>query len=215
MHTTPFIHFLGQLQDQALVLSAQWAPVTDAERPIAEGYLRAVYVQETLEYPHQAPAFDAGAARWAAELVYHSAQLLFHRSTVLSELEHYFAPYEGSIDASAILSADLSLRFMPLLLDKLKELNSEDFLLDLLQGCLLPWHYSLVGTTWRPPLAKNWSALEGNPCLAQLYTDKVIIAQDLELASVPILYNGILASLGDYVAEAWESFAVVEPKSPF
>lgn len=214
MHTTPFIHFLGQLQDQALVLSARWVPVTDEERPIAEGYLQAVYAQEALEYPHQAPAFDAVAARWAAELVYHAAQLLFHRGTVLNELEHYFVPYTGIVDAGAILSADLSLRFVPLLLDKLKELNSEDFLLDLLQKALLPWHYALIGTDWRPALTKDWSELDRNPCLHQLYTDRVIMAQDLELASVPVLYHAILASLGDYIEEAWPSFAIVEPRVP-
>lgn len=33
--TTPFINFLGQLQDQAVVLRAQWSPVRAEERPIA------------------------------------------------------------------------------------------------------------------------------------------------------------------------------------
>ena len=211
MSTTPFVAFLEQLQDQAAQLGSQWMPVESAEHQPAQEHLRVVYHHESTNYPYQVPPFDPKAALWAAALTYHTAQLVFHRQQVISEVEQYFKPYSGAIHAAAVLSADLSLRFLPSLLDQLQALNADDYLVDLLLGILTPWHYSLVGSAWRQPIATDWTALERDACLRQLYADRVIAAEDLELAAVPILYRAIEASLGDYGSQIWPSFGVVQP----
>ena len=116
--------------------------------------------------------------------------------------------YTGSKDAGAIVSADLCLRFVPALLHKAKEIDSEDPLIPFLEEMLQEWHFSGI------PVIKeieklNFVPILMSPCLLQLYCNRVIASRHLALAKQPKLKKIIAANLGLYAGEWWPDFKIM------
>lgn len=206
----PFLTFLEDLQTGNILLPSQWTPLAPTESPAAQRYLASLYQHETLEYPHHAPPFDAEAALWAARLAYYSAQLIVHRQQVVSELDPFFPVFSLPYNASAFLSADLSLRFMPFFLNRLRDLDEDDALLDLVLERLAPFSYSLLGSTWCPAPTPPVLEARLNPCFIRQFADRIIAYKDLQWAAIPPFHRVIKASLGAYAASAWPAFLVLK-----
>ena len=113
----------------------------DEENKIIE-FLHQEYLTEQINYPYNPPSFDEAAALWASKTVYIIAQLLLYREQKGEELDMLLPSYTGSKDAGAIVSAALCLRFVPALLHKAQEIDSEDPLIPFLEEMLQKWHFS-------------------------------------------------------------------------
>lgn len=184
------------------MLFASQLHFSEEEQLDAVRYLAKEYEEEALNYPFKVPPFDEEAALWAAKIVYTASQLLLYRENKAHELTALLPAYFHPINASAILSADLTLRFLPDILLQLKAIDPEDPLIALLEGHLKTWHYS--GICY--PLAVeelDFTLLASSACLQQLYTDRIIFYKNQRLALHPEINSGVKATVGIYGPRFW------------
>lgn len=171
-------------------------------------FLSLEYQNESLNYPDQIPEFNLHAALWAAKTIYLAAQLILYRDQKENDLGQLFSDFEGDLDASAILSADLCLRFLPDMLFQLKVIDSQDGLIELLETIAYKWHYSAM----RYPLEVERLSFEwmnSDTCLRQLYVNRIIEYKKLKLAEHPACYDAVKASLGIHGEQLWKEFTLV------
>lgn len=196
---TSFLTFIQELRFETVHLSYQWYKVDAKEQQQAITYLLHYHRQESLNHPYQVPDFDAPAAIWGALFLYHAAQAILNRQATLENITPLFNAYQGPKTPAAILSVDLSLRFLADLLDKLKTINPDDGLILLLEQQLEQWPYSAVGYS-----IQQFPAQELNdPCLRQLYADRIIAKKDTRLLTIPLLLKTVRASLGAHQQKIW------------
>lgn len=169
-------------------------------------YLAKEYELERKEYPFKAPTFDQEAALWGAMTIYKSAQLLLYRAHKAKDLQQLIPPYPGLIDAGAMLSADLCLRFLPDIVHELEGIDIEDELLPILLQLLQVWHYSAIARPSDAVEKLDFIPITSNDCLLQLYCNRVIEYKNLNLAKQPTLQGRIAANLGDFKQQFWNSF---------
>jgi hypothetical protein len=168
-------------------------------------YLNQVYHQESLEYPHQIPPFDAHAGLWAANTLYVSAQLLLYRKNSNNDLSVLLPHFMYPKTPSAVLSADLSLRFLPDVITHLDRINPEDELIPILENHLYSWHYSGINY---PLLVEklDFTIEQSDRCLQQLYANRIIEYQRKPLAETIAFSEIVGASLGDYRKSFWVNY---------
>lgn len=198
-----FARTIRQLREQeTVVLYEKWIDVSAEEQEAVSVFLAEEHQTEALNYPFQAPVFDAPAGVWAALTVYRACQLLLHRSLDRSQLPGQLPPFEEPLTPSVLLSADLTLRFLPDVITRLQLIDPDDALIPILHGHLQAFHYSGV----RLPLAVDeldFSPITANPCLHQLYADRVVAHKNQTLAKHPALREKIRANLGMFAATFW------------
>ncbi|GAB2813600.1 hypothetical protein GCM10027043_11710 [Ferruginibacter profundus] len=161
------------------------------------------YDTEVLNYPFTAPPFNATAALWAAKTTYTICQLILYRENKASELPQLLPLYPHAIDAGAMLSADLCLRFLPQVLKDTKNIDPDDALITLAEEQLQQWHYSGIGYPLKIT-AINFDGITDNECVLQLYINRVIQKKDLQRAQLPLLYEKIKAAMGMYSSRFWK-----------
>ncbi|MGB0523597.1 MAG: hypothetical protein ACPGJS_11590 [Flammeovirgaceae bacterium] len=165
-------------------------------------YLQLFYESESLNYPYEAPAFDADAALWAAHTVYIACQLILYRENKEADLVQLLPHYPNDISASAILSADVCLRFMPDLISQIAAIDPADALIQLLEVHLTAWHYS--GINYALDLDQlSFTSIQENPCLMQLYTDRIIQFKNQSLAQHAVFNTAVRANLGLFADQLW------------
>lgn len=169
-------------------------------------FLEKDYKLEVLTHPYISPAFSPQAAIWAASLFYYSSQLLLYREQNLDEVRNLIQPYSETITPSDILSADLTLRFIPILLIELKIIDDSDPLIPILENILQDWHYSAIGYSLQNVGDLNFRVIKQDKCLNQLYLDRVIKRKSLNLSQHPELHDDIMAELSIYKTELWQKF---------
>ena len=176
--------------------------VSDEDGAVAVAYLESEYMNEALEYPFEAPRFDAEAALWAAKILYTATQLLLYREHKEKDLESLLPEFKGEINASAMLSADITLRFLPPVITQLKGIDPEDKLIEILSEHLVTWHYSGIAF---PLLTAQlrFNVVDSNQCLQQLYVNRVLETKKTELAKHPTLAASVRASLSIFSNFFW------------
>ncbi len=204
-----FLQMIKGLREREEILLFENSPVSEqGEESEVIDFLRDAYIQESLAWPHVIPEFSAAAALWAAQTVYSVAQLILYREDEREDLEKLLPDFEGEFNTSAMLSADLCLRFMPDALFQLKMIDPQDELIDLLEKKAHTWHYSHV----RYPLETEGLSFDGivsNPCMHQLYVDRIIENKTLRLAGHPACSDLVRASLGMHGEVFWKEFKLV------
>lgn len=203
------LYFLDMIkhlrQQEAVLLYARVLTTDNSESNLVIDFLRTEYQREALSYPFNAPEFDADAALWSAKLIYHAAQLMLYREQEASNATALLDDYKGKMNASAILSSDLCLRFLPDLLIHFKLINQEDELIPLLETILTRWHYS--GVNYDLNIEQlDFNPILSHPSLQQLYVDRVITYKKLYLAHTPQLKPFVTASLGLFAQDFWNKF---------
>lgn len=168
-------------------------------------FLRDEYENEIKDFPFISPAFNTNAAIWAAKTIYISAQLILYRENKINELELLLPDYKDEIDSSAMLSADLCLRFLPSMLIQLKLIDSEDPLIEILEKKLSVWHYSALSYNLNFDEV-DFKIIITDKCLEQLYLDRITKYRKLELSQNSQFKESILANFGNYAKELWEEF---------
>lgn len=201
-----FLDMIVQIREkEEIVLYDSKAVAGEEENEKVLAFLATDYERESISYPGVAPVFDGGAALWAAQVLYQAAQLVLQRDDHPQKLEERFPPYDGEMTASAVLSADLCLRFLPPLMVQLKMINSEDALMSILEKILRIWHYS--GIAYRDEeMIPDRSIAHTNACLEKMYVNRIIATKNLSLAMAPGFRELVKADLGIFGDELWNSF---------
>ena len=202
-HCSKMIQHLRRAEE--VVLYAYLPELNAADLRETSVFLAKEYADESMEYPFETPVYDGDAAVWAAKVVFNAAQLLLYREQRAEDIAPLFEEFTGKKTAGAMLSADLTLRFLPDILEKVKTIDQEDVLNTLLENILTTWHYS--GIRYRLDAGDlKLDAISGNACLFQLYINRIIAYQNITLARVPVLQEGVKAALGDYGTAFWKTF---------
>lgn len=199
-------------RNEEILLYGNLSPISEEDEREVADYLLAEYEGEQLNYPFNAPEFDKGAALWGARTVYIAAQLLLHRQNKDQDLPLLLPDFKHEMTPSAILSADLLLRFLPDILDQLKVIDPDDVLIVLLDGILNKWHYS-AGYYTLDYDEIDFRVLEQDKCLMQLYLDRIIRNRNLTLAHHSFFMSRIASDLGMFASLLWKDFVKPEPSS--
>jgi hypothetical protein len=187
---------------EEVILYGNLLCISEEEEALAATWLHAEYKNETPEYPFEAPGFDSDAAVWAAKTLYIATQLLLYREHKDEDAERLLQPYTIEVTPAAVLSADLTLRFLPHVVTQLQQIDPEDRLIKILTTHLVTWHYS--GITFPLPAAQLCFDVVGtNKCLQQLYVNRVIGCRNEALAGHPALEASVRASLGFFKNIFW------------
>lgn len=171
--------------------------VTQPDLEAVTHFLEEEYNREALQYPSGIPPFHAAAAAWSALIVYKAAQLILYRENKPEDLRALLPVYGAEQNASAILSADLCLRFIPVMRQHLHVIDPEDPLLEILDALLAQWHYS--GISASSDISKlDLAPIVSSPALLALYTERIIYYRKTELARHPAFIETVRASLSIY-----------------
>lgn len=206
----PFIETLYHLRTiEQVILYNKTMKISDAEAKDALSFLESEYEREAVNYPFLVPVFNSKAALWASKIVYFSAQLLLYRENKVSELNNFLPNYSGTIDVSAILSADICLRFLPQIRNELKRIDSEDAILPILEHHLQQFHFSAVGFDLDKETI-DVKQIFTDACLKQLYLDRIVSRKAYKLAEQPEINACLLANFGDYKKEFWNELKTID-----
>ena len=204
-------HFLRTIQhlrhyEEMLIFAFQ--PVIPSEEiRKASSYLQEEYISESLNFPYDPPPFEENAAIWAAKTIYLTGQLIVYRQQNEQELIKQLPEFNQPVTAGSILSADLCLRFLPDLKKILHKFDPDDSIIPILDRILHRFPYTAIGT----PLFPNDTELvpiTTDPCMLQLYTDRVIARNDLKKALHPLIKPSVQAALGNHAAYFWNTFNI-------
>ena len=210
MRTNYFPDMIENLRTQEHILLYEQMPaITAAEENAVVKFLQQAYETESTDYPYHPPDYDATAALWGAKTIYITAQLILYRQNKPAELAQLLPAYTGERTAGAILSADLCLRFLPAMLNKLQLIDSEDPLIEVLESFLTTWHYSDVGRKLQPG-ATDLTPVENNACLMALYTGRIIQHKNTRLALNPVFKNSVVAAMGMFAPVFWNDLKLNE-----
>lgn len=205
----PFLETLYHLRTvEHLTLYQKIAELSHEEEQEVLRFLEAEYERESSAYPCDVPAYNAAAALWGAKTTYFAAQLFLYRDNQPAELLGIVPPYPGEADASAMLSADIMLRFLPSVVYNLERTNADDPLIPILHGYLKTFHYSAVGHE----LELGWDDIKNgfdNNCLRRQYLDRITEVRALNWASIPQVKELLLADMGDYTATYWKELSLL------
>ncbi len=177
------------------------------EQPVVD-LLKRTYEEESIGYPFQPPPFDEAAANWSSKILFYTAQLVMYREHDAETLTEIITPFEQKKTASTILTADLALRFMPSLLSYLKKIDVDDELIPLLDAVLKEWHYSGLLSNIELEESQFTTAYD-NPCLLQLYVDRVIEQQQQKIGQMPKIKPLVMSAIGNYEQLFWKDFNAI------
>lgn len=199
------IHNLRQYEEVMLYANVLTFDNEEEEKVMA--FLADEYQVESLNYPENAPSFNPEAALWAAKTVYLAAQLILYRQNKENDLANMFPSYQLEIDSSAIVSADLSLRFLPDMLLQLNIIDNEDVLIEILENILVNWPYSSVKHTMNNK-ELNFDKLLTNKCTEILLINRIIENKRIDLALIPEIKPKVAGSLGIFANQFWNEFNI-------
>jgi hypothetical protein len=203
----PFYNSIRHLREQeSVLLYDQLLEVGKEERALLVEYMKLEYEEEKYGYPYKAPEFDEEAAFWAAKTVFFACQFMLHRELDKKDLEELLPDYQGKLTASAQLSADLCLRFLPAIIMHAQMLDPEDVLIPNLERKLQQFHYSGIGYDL-DRASLDYQQIKQHPTLKQLYIDRIITKKAILLAEEQELKPLVLASLGLHKERFWKSLS--------
>lgn len=213
LEPSPYLKALTHLRVyEEIMLFGNLSLISEEDEAQVGSFLKSEFEDEQLSYPHEAPEFDKHAALWGARVVYIAAQLLLYRQNKAQDLPALFPDFAGEINPSAILSADLSLRFLPDILMQLRVIDPEDALIGILENLLHKWHYSAI--SYKLDYEDlSFDSLEQTKCLMQLYLNRIVEKRNLTLAHHPFFAPRIASDLGLFASQLWNDFKKPELSS--
>jgi len=207
---SPFLDTLFLLRKEGtLTIFSDFKTLSEKEEKEAEDFFESEFEKERLDFLSDKISFNKEAAIWAAKILYHSAQLYLIRKDTAKNLEKLIPQYQAEINTSAILSADLSLRFLPQLLDALQIADSTDPLVKILENILQQFHYSGIGLDLN--LEKiNWEEELKNKTYRKLYLERIVEKKAYSLAEIPYVNQLLIAEFGMYKDIFWRELKIIE-----
>lgn len=201
--TSPFLDTLFLLRkNECITIFSDLKKISKNEEQDAADYFESEFEKERLEFLSDQISCDTQTAVWAAKVLYHSAQLYLIRENTEKNLNQLIPQYGATGDIASILSADLSLRFLPQIISALQNADPEDPLIKLLENILQQFHYSGVGLDLN--LEKiNWEEELKNKTYRKLYLERIVEKKAYRLAEVPYINQLLMAEFGMYKDVFW------------
>lgn len=190
-------------ENEEVILYDNVLNITDQHAKEVEEFLKNEFEKEVLTYPFVSPPFKKEAGLWAAKTVYIAAQLMLYRENRSVELETLLPDLTEKPAADEMISADLCLRFLPLMLKQLKLIDVEDPLNGILEKKLQLWHYSGLNNSMLPGHL-DFEVIMSDATLKQLYCNRIIEYRNLKLAEHPVMKPLVKASVGLHLKEFWK-----------
>lgn len=202
----PFYKMIENLLlTNTLVLYGQINEITvEQEKEVLE-FLESYYQKESINYPNTPPAFDKEAAAWSSKILFYAAQLVMYREHTGDTLSVFFPTYELPKTAATIITADLSLRYLPSILKYLEQIDKEDALIPILKKILIEWEYSGLLSDVEVEVQDAELFLTYR-CLNELYINRVIENKKIKIAQHEKIRPLVLSALGNYTNEFWKEF---------
>lgn len=199
-------HFLDTVYHlrtiEQIILTDKLITISKTEENETVLFLETEYEREILEYPGNVPKFNVEAALWAAKTVYVAAQLLLNREHKISDLNVLLPDFSGKEEVSAMLSADLCLRFLPQILAEMKRIDADDLVIPILEKHLYQFHYSAIG--FEIEIEKiDFDTVASNDCLQQLYIDRIVQRKAIKYSESDFVKKQLEIGFGDYKKIFW------------
>jgi hypothetical protein len=192
------------IQQGKVTVDGNVAPFSVEDLQAATERLREYYDQQKMELTATVPAFDAAAAIWAAGFLYRAVQLVMLRNLGEDAVNKLLTSYEDVISPEAILSVDLSFRYLPNLMGLAKGLSPEDVLVKRLREAAVQWPFSSVGIKLEDEL--NIEPIMNNACVRRSYIDRIVTARDIKRCNNTQVKEYIQEALGGYGHVLWPGY---------
>lgn len=164
------------LEKGAISVTKDLSPFTDIDQLEATNALHQLYERDALEMPYSAPEFSETAALWAVEYLYRAIQCSLLREIEEEQVKQLLPNYTHEINAAAIYSADLILRYLPDLWNLAKGLSPDDILVVLMNETAKKWPFSSIDIEDLEELEID--EILNHPSLRQAYIDRILQAED-------------------------------------
>lgn len=196
-------------KEECITIFTDLQEISGKEIQDTEDYLESEFEKERLEFLSMETGFDKEAAVWAAKVLYHSAQLYLIRKDTSKDLQKLIPDYKGKKDISSILSADLSLRFLPQIISALHTADPEDPLIKMLENILQQFHYSAVGLDVKVENI-NWEEELKDKTYRKLYLERIVEKRSYQMAEIPYINQLLIAEFGLHKDLFWKELKIIE-----
>ncbi|WP_294312681.1 hypothetical protein [uncultured Chryseobacterium sp.] len=212
---SPFLDTLFLLRkEECITIFTDFHEISEKEESDAADYFEAEFEKERLEFLSDQISFDKETAVWATKILYHSVRLHLIRENTAKDLNRLIPPYSGNRNIPAILSADLSLRFLPQIISALHDADPEDVLMSMLENVLKRFHYSAVGMDLElEPI--NWEEELKDRTYRKLYLERIVERKSYKLAEIPYINQLLIAEFGLHKDVFWKELKVVNAEDKF
>lgn len=198
-------------KDGCITIFTDFYEISKEEEQDAADYFESEFEKERLEFFSDRISCNRDAAVWAGKILYHAAQLYLIRNNTAKNLDKLIPPFNGTRNSSSVLSADLSLRFLPQIIDALQNADTEDPLIKILKNMLVKFHYSGIG--FDLDLEKiNWEEELKDKTYRKLYLERIVEKKAYSLAEIPFINQLLMAEFGIYKNEFWRELKNVKDR---
>jgi hypothetical protein len=182
--------------------------ISKKEEQEAGDYFETEFEKERLEFLSTEIHCHKEVAVWAAKVLYYSAQLYHIRENTAKDLDKLIPKLKITPDTSSILSADLSLRFLPQIITLMQTADPHDPLVKILEDILTQFHYSGIG--YHLDLEKvNWEKELKDKIYRKLYLERIVEKKAYALAEIPYINQLLLADFGLYKDTYWRELKII------
>jgi len=206
---SPFLDTLFLLrQEECITIFSDIHEISKKEEEDAMDYFQAEFEKERLEFLSDTIVCDTETALWAAKVVYHSAQLYLIRENTAKDLNKLIPSFKVKKEVSALLSADLSLRFLPQIVSALQRADPEDPVVKMLESILKQFHYSAIGYDLDPE-GINWEEELKDKTYRKLYLERIVDKKAYQLAEIPYINRLLIGEFGIYKDLFWKELKTI------
>ncbi|KIC62001.1 hypothetical protein [Chryseobacterium taiwanense] len=206
---SPFLDTLFLLRkEECITIFTDIQEISQKEEQDAADYFESEFEKERLEFLSDQINCDRETAVWAAKIMYHSAQLHLIRENTAKDLNKLIPPFKGKRDTSSLLSADLSLRFLPQIIAVLQSADQEDAVIKMLENILKQFHYSAIGFDLELENI-NWEEELKDKTYRKLYLERIVEKKAYPLAEIPYINQLLIAEFGMYKDIFWRELKII------
>lgn len=208
-NSSPFLDTLFLLRkEECITIFSDLKEISKKEEEDAADYFETEFEKERLEFLSDQINCNKESAVWGGKILYHSAQLYLIRIDTAKNLNTLIPPYKGTRDISSILSADLSLRFLPQIVDGLQIADAEDPLIVILENILSQFHYSAIGFDIDVEKV-NWEEELKDKTYRKLYLERIVENKAYKLAEIPFINKLLIAEFGLHKDAFWRELKII------
>lgn len=206
---SPFLDTIFLLRkEECITLFSSLQQISPQEEAEAGDYFETEFEKERLEFLASQLICNKQAAIWAAKILYYSAQLYLIRENTEKNIENLIPAFKGVRDIPSILSADMSLRFLPQVMIALHTLDPEDPLIPMLENILTQFHYSGIGYDLDLKNV-NWKEELEDTTYRKLYLERIVEKKDYKLAEIPFINKQLIAGFGMHKDAFWRELKTI------
>ncbi len=206
---SPFLDTIFLLRNSgSITVFSNLREISKKEEQEAGDYFETEFEKERLEFLSTDIKCSKEAAVWGAKVLYHSAQLYLIRENTSKDLDQLIPRMKITTDVSSVLSADLSLRFLPQITSVLQTADPYDPLVKILEDILTQFHYSGIGYPLN--LEKiDWEKELRDKTYRKLYLERIVEKKAYSLAEIPYINKLLVADFGLHKDVYWRDLKIV------